>query len=124
MESTPTTAKKKVAADRHPLAVAFGEYLKTIRKDSDKSQSELAFDASMDRTYISLLERGLSAPSLLVLDSLAKSLGMTMTDLMAGFEAQLPKSLRRTSVKRRVNEASLAKTGADRPQGTRRSPLR
>ena len=85
MESTPTTAKKKVAADRHPLAVAFGEYLKTIRKDSDKSQSELAFDASMDRTYISLLERGLSAPSLLVLDSLAKSLGMTMTDLMAGF---------------------------------------
>jgi hypothetical protein len=46
-----------------------------------------------------------------------------MTDLMAGFEAQLPKDLRRTSVKRRINEASLAKTG-DRPQGTRRSPLR
>ena len=35
MESTPTTAKKKVAADRHPLAVAFGEYLKNVRKDSD-----------------------------------------------------------------------------------------
>ena len=104
--------------------MAFGEYLKTLRKNSDKSQAELAFDATMDRTYVSLLERGLSAPSLLVLDSLAKALGMTMTDLMAGFEAQLPKSLRRTSVKRRVNEASLAKTGADRPQGTRRSPLR
>ena len=104
--------------------MAFGEYLKTLRKSSDKSQAELAFDAAMDRTYVSLLERGLSAPSLLVLDSLAKALGMTMTDLMAGFEAQLPKSLRRTSVKRRVIEASLAKTGADRPQGTRRSPLR
>ena len=50
MESTPTTAKKKVAADRHPLAVAFGEYLKTLRKNSDKSQAELAFDATMDRT--------------------------------------------------------------------------
>ena len=124
MQSTPAITKKKVAADRHPLAVAFGEYLKTLRKNSDKSQAELAFDATMDRTYVSLLERGLSAPSLLVLDSLAKALGMTMTDLMAGFEAQLPKSLRRTSVKRRVNEASLAKTGADRPQGTRRSPLR
>lgn len=124
MQSTPAITKKKVAADRHPLAVAFGEYLKTLRKNSDKSQAELAFDAAMDRTYVSLLERGLSAPSLLVLDSLAKALGMTMTDLMAGFEAQLPKSLRRTSVKRRVNEASLAKTGADRPQGTRRSPLR
>jgi transcriptional regulator with XRE-family HTH domain len=121
MEVTTTTAKKKVAADRHPLAVAFGEYLKSIRKDSDKSQAELAFDASMDRTYISLLERGLSAPTLLgpatrntsltVLDSLAKALGMSMTDLMAGFEAQLPKNLRRTSVKRRINEASLAKTG-------------
>ena len=79
MESTPTTAKKKVAADRHPLAVAFGEYLKAVRKERDKSQAELAFDASMDRTYISLLERGLSAPTLLVLDSLAKSLGLTMT---------------------------------------------
>ncbi len=124
MQSTPAITKKKVAADRHPLAVAFGEYLKTLRKNSDKSQAELAFDATMDRTYVSLLERGLSAPSLLVLDSLAKALGMTMTDLMAGFEAQLPKSLRRTSVKRRVNEASLAKTGAERPQGTRRSPLR
>ena len=85
MESTPTTAKKKVAADRHPLAVAFGEYLKAVRKERDKSQAELAFDASMDRTYISLLERGLSAPTLQVLDSLAKSLGLTMTDLMAGF---------------------------------------
>ena len=124
MESLPNTAKKKVPADRHPLAVAFGEYLKAVRKERDKSQAELAFDASMDRTYISLLERGLSAPTLLVLDSLAKSLGLTMTDLMAGFEAQLPKSLRRTSVKRRINEASLAKTGGDRPQGTRRSPLR
>ena len=124
MQSTPAITKKKVAADRRPLAVAFGEYLKTLRKNSDKSQAELAFDATMDRTYVSLLERGLSAPSLLVLDSLAKALGMTMTDLMAGFEAQLPKSLRRTSVKRRVNEASLAKTGAERPQGTRRSPLR
>ena len=41
MESTPTTAKKKVAADRHPVAVAFGEYLKTLRKNSDKSQAEL-----------------------------------------------------------------------------------
>lgn len=57
MKSTPTTAKKKVAADRHPLAVAFGEYLKTLRKNSDKSQAELAFDAAMDRTYVSLLER-------------------------------------------------------------------
>ena len=123
MESKPTTAKKKVAADRHPLAVAFGEYLNSFCMDIDKSQAELAFDASMDRTYVSLLERGLSAPTLLVLDSLAKALGMSMTDLMAGFEAQLPKNLRRTSVKRRINEASLAKTG-DRPQGTRRSPLR
>ena len=37
MEVTTTTAKKKVATDRHPLAVAFGEYLKGVRKNSDKS---------------------------------------------------------------------------------------
>lgn len=120
--SSATATKKRTAADRHPLAVAFGDYLKEVRKSRDKSQAELAYDASMDRTYISLLERGLSSPSLLVLDSLAKSLGLTMTDLVSGFEAQLPKRMRRAPVvKRRANEASLA---SERPQGSRRSPLR
>ncbi len=120
----PLSKKRKTAADRHPLAIAFGLYLKNVRKAQDKSQIELAFDASVDRTYISLLERGLSAPSLLVLNVLAKSLNCTMTDLISGFESQWVKQDRRKtrSIKRRVNESTLELH--ERPQGSRRSPLR
>lgn len=119
-------AKRKSASERHPMAIAFGLYLKSVRKERDLSQAEAAFDSGLDRTYWSLLERGLSAPSLLVMDALSKSLEMTMTDLISGFEASLPKSGRRKVVPRRQNEASLAakEQAKDRPQGSRRSPLR
>lgn len=117
--------KRKTASERHPLSVAFGSYLKELRKAQDKSQAELAYDAGLDRTYISLMERGMSAPSLLVLDTLAKSFKLSMTQLVAGLDDHLPKPLRRKTepVKRRSNEATLA-LSAERPQGNRRSPLR
>ncbi|WP_367848905.1 helix-turn-helix domain-containing protein [Rhodoferax sp. WC2427] len=117
--------KRKAASERHPLSIAFGSYLKELRKAQDKSQAELAYDAGLDRTYISLLERGMSAPSLLVLDTLAKSFKLSMTQLVAGLDEHLPKPLRRKAdpIKRRSNEASLA-LSAERPHGSRRSPLR
>lgn len=125
-DDTKPATKRKTASERHPLAIAFGLYLKEVRKSRNVSQAEIAFDSGLDRTYWSLLERGLSAPSLLVMDALSNALGLTMTELMAGFEAQLPKSSRRKPVPRRHNEASLAakERGKERPQGTRRSPLR
>ena len=119
-----TTTKAKAASERHPLAVAFGAYLKAIRIKANKSQMELAFDASIDRTYVSLLERGHANPTLLLLMSLAKPLGMPASELIAGFEAQLADNkLRKPVVKRRKNEASLD-ASSDRPKGSRRSPLR
>ncbi len=38
------------------------------------SQQELAFEADLDRTYISLLERGLRQPTLATLFTLAEQL--------------------------------------------------
>jgi len=126
-KNTPT--KRKAANERHPLVVAFGLYLKEVRTARNVSQAELSFDSGTDRTYISLLERGISAPSLLVLNELSKALGITMTELMAGFEAHLnePSDKVRppaTPRPRRLNEAALAYEGKVRPQGSRRSPLR
>lgn len=123
-EAGTTTTKAKAASERHPLAVAFGAYLKAIRIKANKSQMELAFDASVDRTYVSLLERGLTNPTLLLLMSLAKPLGIPASELIAGFEAHLTnENICKPVVKRRKNEASL-ETSPDRPKGTRRSPLR
>ena len=116
--------KRKTASERHPLAVAFGAYLKSVRTALDKSQAEMAYDSGVDRTYISLLERGVSAPSLLMLDVLSKSLNCSMTELVAGFERQLVSQPRPkdTTTKRRKNESSLELI--ERPKGSRRSPLR
>ena len=38
------------------------------------SQEELAFNAEIDRTYISQLERGIANPSLLILSRVANAL--------------------------------------------------
>lgn len=126
MNSTSDKAKpkKKVASDRHPLSVAFGEYLKEVRIESNKSQQELAFDASIDRTYVSLLERGFASPTLLSLMALSKPLGRATSELVAGFEVHLSKQQpSQRPVKRRANESAL-EANATRKQGSRRSPLR
>jgi transcriptional regulator with XRE-family HTH domain len=119
-----TTRSRKKASDRHPIAIAFGESLKQARITANKSQSELAFDASVDRTYVSLLERGLASPTLLVLVDLAKSMGISTTELIAGFEVHLSSQrVRKARIKRRINEATLDSKNS-RPRGNRRSPLR
>ncbi|MGL5004192.1 MAG: helix-turn-helix domain-containing protein, partial [Casimicrobium sp.] len=109
-KAAKTPARKRLASDRHPLTIAFGEYLKAVRIECGKSQMEFAFDTTLDRTYISLLERGYSTPTLLALDVLARGLNRSMGQLIAGFEAQLPASLKKPAkpVKRRKNEQSLA----------------
>ena len=43
---------------------AFGGQLQRARKAAKMTQEELAFRAELDRTYISLLERGLKSPTL------------------------------------------------------------
>ena len=49
----------------HPrIQTAFGQILKDLRNERGLSQQQLAFDSDLDRTYISLLERGLRLPTL------------------------------------------------------------
>ena len=52
----------------------FGKALKVKRKNAHLTQEELALKANFDRTYISLLERGLRKPSLEATVNLAKAL--------------------------------------------------
>ena len=49
------------------VAVAFGHVLRGLRRERAVSQEALAFDAAIDRTYPSLLERGLRHPTLTIL---------------------------------------------------------
>lgn len=61
----------------------FGERLKSVRKDIGISQEELADRANLNRTYISLLERGKRNPSLTCLSSIANALEVSLETLCA-----------------------------------------
>jgi transcriptional regulator with XRE-family HTH domain len=52
----------------------FGLVLQELRKDKGFTQEELAFKSGLDRTYISLLERGLRTPTLNTLFKLSTAL--------------------------------------------------
>ena len=56
----------------------FGANLKKLRKSAKLSQEQLANEAGLDRTYISLLERGLRNPTLECMASLALALGVDL----------------------------------------------
>lgn len=59
------------------IEARFGEILKELRNRKNLSQEELATDCGLDRTYISLLERGLRQPTLGTLFKLAEVLGVS-----------------------------------------------
>ena len=67
---------------RQKVAIAFGRVLREARKLKGLSQEELAADAEFDRTYPSLLERGLRTPTLTVLFQLAKVLEVSAASLV------------------------------------------
>jgi transcriptional regulator with XRE-family HTH domain len=58
------------------VASAFGQVLRDCRGKADISQEELAARAEVDRTYVSLLERGLRQPALGTIFRLANALGV------------------------------------------------
>jgi transcriptional regulator with XRE-family HTH domain len=53
----------------------------------DLSQEVFADLVGLDRTYISLLERGLRSPNLRTLTTIADALEMSLSDLMAIVDA-------------------------------------
>ncbi len=60
-----------------------GINLRRLRRDKGWSQEDLAFESGLHRTYVSGIERGVRNPTLLILDKLAKTLGVTPAELVA-----------------------------------------
>ncbi|MFL0809350.1 MAG: helix-turn-helix transcriptional regulator [Agarilytica sp.] len=57
--------------------------MKRIREKNGITQQEVSFSAKIDRTYVSMLERGLRQPSLQVIFDLSDALGITPEDLIS-----------------------------------------
>lgn len=67
-------------------SAAFGTVLRMFRKKAKMSQEKLAAGSNLDRTYISLLERGIRQPSLSSIISLSKTLKISAAKMIAAVE--------------------------------------
>jgi transcriptional regulator with XRE-family HTH domain len=77
------------AAPQNHIATAFGQVLRDARTHAGYSQEALALSCEMDRTYISLLERGLRQPTLSTLFALSDVLGVGADTLVASTRSRL-----------------------------------
>lgn len=72
-----------------PPQKAFGTVLRRMRTAKGLSQERLALEGNIDRTFISMLERGIRQPSLTSLILIAEVLGISASELMAAVERQM-----------------------------------
>ena len=67
----------------------FGKVLREEREANSISQEKLAEYSDLDRTYISLLERGLRQPTISTIFKLAKALNISASDFIKKVELQV-----------------------------------
>ena len=80
----PTLLGKTLEAEE-----AFGLVLRDLRQSKRLSQEKLAFEAGLDRNYISLIELGKSSPSLKTMFKLSEALGLQTSRFFEYVEARM-----------------------------------
>lgn len=71
----------------------FGNVLRELREKKKLSQEKLAEFCNLDRTYISLLERGLRQPTLTTLFKLSDALNIKPSELVEMVDIKLTSKL-------------------------------
>ena len=70
------------------IEVIFGKILKEIRLENKITQEKLAEYCNLDRTYISLLERGLRQPTLKTIFRISKALKIVPSEFIKKIEVR------------------------------------
>lgn len=65
---------------------SFGNAVRELRKEKGWSQEDLGFEADLDRTYVSGIERGVRNPTLTTIWRLAKALAVSPSRLLKAAE--------------------------------------
>lgn len=71
--------------------IAFGIVLRRARKARGLSQEKLAFDADLQRNYISLMELGTNQPTITTIFKLANALKVRPHELLTQTEEEVKK---------------------------------
>lgn len=74
------------------LEETFGICLRELRTAAGLSQEKLAGDSGLDRTYISLLERGLRQPSLTTVFLLSRALDVRPEEFVLMIDKEFQKN--------------------------------
>jgi transcriptional regulator with XRE-family HTH domain len=72
-----------------------GREIRNAREAAEMTQEQLAFEAGLDRTYISQLENDKKSPTIEVLFRIADSCGVLASEIIARVEAKKRRSGRR-----------------------------
>ncbi len=72
----------------------FGQVLRKFRTLNKLSQEKLSQESGLDRSYISLLERGLRQPSLTTMLLLSKTLNTTAANMVRDVEEILNENIK------------------------------
>lgn len=80
---------RDATADRKARDYAFGQLIREIREQTGQTQEALAFASDLERSTISIIERGRSAPTLNTLFLLAKGLNTTSAALVQEWERRI-----------------------------------
>ncbi|CAN7763992.1 helix-turn-helix transcriptional regulator [Variovorax sp. LjRoot84] len=102
MTAPPRTKKNAGVRGALPNAVtlALGGNLRRFREEAGMTQVELAFDAEVERSRISKIERGHINPSLLTLATLCYCLEITLPKLFEGVKDTLAPSWKGGALRR------------------------
>ncbi len=71
------------------IEVIFGKVLRNLRQEKKISQEQLAYLSELDRTYVSLLERGKRRPTINTLFALSQPLGIKPSEFLGEIEKEL-----------------------------------
>ena len=74
---------------REATQAILGDIIVGLRKKADLSQEDLAYESGVDRSFMSKIETGQTAVSLLTLMRLGKTLGAKTSDIIIELEKKM-----------------------------------
>ena len=69
------------------ISTQLGMRIRYLRKKKGMSQEDLALDSGVNKNYLSDLERGMRNPTINVLERIALTLEVTLSELFMGIQS-------------------------------------